>query len=166
MSQNLAIVLFSDHMSALAGLNDVTADSRAELLEIAPLGKKVLALLQGQVEHVKEVSCEKIRILPQFETNTLKAYYGLQNINLLKHVLIVESDFAGDLFFACDEALKAGLAIGEFRVPRTPSALSYLWITSDEEKKLKDLSLKFENISYRLVSNLNANLQKFLNVEA
>jgi hypothetical protein len=129
------LLWFNDLGSAYVAANEA-AKLGAKILEVYPFGSKGHLLFEAQEAFARDSFVGSLESKPlkhqefkKLEETVLPAYLSLINPPLHDHILIVESDFLGDIFTDCLKAVELGLAILDLRFVRDSSGHSYAILT-------------------------------------
>jgi hypothetical protein len=114
---------------------DLASRQGARILELFPFGTKSHLLLEVDSQFNSKKLLASLKNKPQkkieltLPETVMQAYLSLINPPLDEELLIVESQFLGDIFSACQKADGAGLAILDLRFTRDSSGYSYSMLT-------------------------------------
>lgn len=123
-----------------------TSETTLRLLEIIPANEGASLLIMGETHHLREF-CESVRenegatpvIVEKHTEPLLKAFYSLETKSLLKHFVVFESEFCGELFSMGEAAIGFGFDIVDLKVPRGGQRSGLIIVTTDHAELVDGL---------------------------
>jgi hypothetical protein len=105
-------------------------------------------------------------IVPDPEKKLLRTYLSLDFHNVQNYVLILESDFLGDLFEWSHQAISMGSVLCDLRLLRTHNSPCFAFLTGPNAKTLEPLikTLKHDNERVTLIEEPTSGLVDFMSI--
>lgn len=173
--RSLGVFVFTSVGAGYVALNSIPSELNLELLEFCPLGHHAQILVLGDQENIRSFSkilhesdLIKTHIIQNIHRMVLDAYFSLINNKIQKAILIVESQYVGDLILVGNKAVSCGSYIVDLRFPRVPEALGHLILTADNTEELLQIreELHERSISSRFIREVSAQFRDFFEIRS
>lgn len=167
--KNYLLLWFDSLGAAYAGAQRSAELPGSRILELFAFGKKAQLFLELgaplETNFLDKLDKKPIqwKLLTQLSPQVLEAYLSLANPPLQNNLLVVESDFLGDLMEVCQSGLQLGLSILDLRLVRDHGGRSYAFFTGTEAN-LRKLQAQISGQQSELILNLSEGLKEFFPV--
>lgn len=173
-STHLLIAWFSSVGAAYAAANKF-CDERISLMEIFPIGSRGHVIFRGpenlqhllnDIEKHFDRSLVKAKVITNCEPQILGAYLSTELAPVRESLLIVETEFIGDLFMTAQYAVRRQMGIVDLRLQRGTAATSFIFLTGKaEELKPFAANLKSEGAKTQLIEEPKAHIKNLFSFE-
>jgi hypothetical protein len=138
----LAFIELNSYGAALEAVNVLPNYESLELVEIVPLGGPTVVFLSGNFEmlnvyrrNLRTADLNKSHFFI-YKERFLDIFYHKENRTPGKHILVLESDFVGNLFFSIEDQID-GLQVIDFQFNKHFQSKSILIVTASSEVELE-----------------------------
>jgi hypothetical protein len=156
-----------------AAANILYADKQVELLELSPIANQGILIASGSEgslndfrRSLRQADLVRTSIVPDAEKKLLKTYLSLEFQNIQKYLLILESNFLGDIFDWSHQAITLGATLCDLRMLRTQDSPSFAFLTGQQPEQVAPLikSLKQKNEKVTLIESPESGLVEFMSM--
>jgi|GEM_PF-6599335 len=170
MAKAVGALLLKTIGASHRALNRAGALPELEVLESGPMGHRAQMLVQGSpqlvhqfVTETRSTDLDRSLILHPISDVVMQAYLGLVTEPLQEVVMVIETDFVGELLSFAEAAHQNGWAILDLRQLRSGSSPGHLILSGSTKalnsEWLKDLKRLHDNIT--ILENLSPGYRDF-----
>ncbi|MCE3009456.1 MAG: hypothetical protein LW875_02435 [Proteobacteria bacterium] len=167
--------LFRSQAAGYFALNSLFRQGdHLKLIEHLDLGGDSAIIFQGDYDHVQRYllnlrhgDLKRTSLVKDLSESLVKCYFSLEFNPPGKHLLIIESDFVGDLFVWSNEFVQLGALPVEFRFPKYSGSQGLVILTSDVTEPFQETyrKAKSERIKITAIQNIAPGLASFLDIQ-
>jgi hypothetical protein len=166
--------LFRSQAAGYFALNSLfRQEDRLQLIEHLDLGGDSSIILKGEHEEVQKYllnlrhgDLKRTSLVENLSEALIKCYFSLEFTPPQKHLLIIESDFVGDLFVWSNQFSSLGAKPVEFRFPKYTRSVGLVILTANETEPFQDLyrKAKSERLKITAIQNIASGLVDYLDI--
>lgn len=166
--KSLLVLQLKDYGAALTAVQESDLYPSLEILEVFHLGKTAQIFAVGsEVEliafrkNLATADLDKSVIINQMHSNLLNTIWHLESSKLVDDLVILESEFVGDVLNACNKCLIRNMQVIDFRHPKFSGSISYVLLNCENASEDIFQEAEFSKVKFRWVSKPNEKLKKF-----
>lgn len=165
--KNIGIYQFSSISKTVAAADKVNKFSDLNIFEILELGKSSTIIISGEKNSLLNLARETIptntEIIENINIKVINAYLSLENSNIKKYFICVESMWLGELFHYANLLVNNQWEFVDFRFPRYEKSVGYILMTSDIAD-LELCSVQLSKIEHTIIENPSNKIKDFYNI--
>lgn len=173
-SKSLAVLQFRSLGRGLSNMQMLFASKGIEILEMIRHLTGITLLVSGGEDDLRRILRElphedriRVHLIPELDEKVLRAIYSLDHSPITSHLLVIESESAGDLVQQCQRAVVSGIAVVDCKLPRGAMTVGHLLLTESDEKKIerfRSVAERVPELQTTLVRDVHENFSKFFDV--
>lgn len=169
--RSLAFIQLGSYGAALESVNALAKYPSLKCLEILPFGTYSQIFIEGDSEEInsyrkflRTADLQKSVVFP-YDERILKAFYHLENSEVGSHLVVLESNFVGNIFSAVFHAFEIGYKVVDFTMPRFPNSSAALILTASGIEPHHQCLKKIEEqkVKVTVIEDIKAPLKKYFN---